>query len=52
MTNNTLGGDLSPTTVQGLKYSLMVLVYLFVRDLIKYALPLAKMYISDKLKVD
>ena len=49
MTGADLGGDLK-STVQGLKYSLMVLVYLCIRDLFKYALPLIKVVISEKLK--
>lgn len=38
------------STVQTIKYSLMVLVYLCIRDVLKYALPLIKVFIADKLK--
>jgi hypothetical protein len=43
------GTDLD-STVQTIKYSLFVLVYLCIRDVVKYALPLIKAFIADKLK--
>jgi hypothetical protein len=41
--------DLS-STIQTMKYSLLVLVYLCIRDVVKYAVPLIKVFIADKLK--
>jgi len=38
------------STLQGLQYSLMVLVYLCIRDLIKYTIPLIKALIEEKVK--
>jgi hypothetical protein len=49
MTGADLGKDLN-STVQGLKYSLVVLVYLCIRDVFKYAVPLVKDLITKKLK--
>jgi hypothetical protein len=49
MTGADVGKDLS-STIQGLKYSLVVLLYLCVRDVLKYAMPLVKNLISEKLK--
>jgi hypothetical protein len=49
MTGADVGGNLN-STMQGLKYSLMVLVYLCIRDVLKYAVPLVKALISEKLK--
>jgi hypothetical protein len=46
----TLHNDDLTSTVQTIKYSLVVLVYLCFRDVIKYAIPLIKAYIADKLK--
>jgi hypothetical protein len=37
-------------TIQTIKYSLLVLVYLCIRDVVKYAVPLIKVFIADKLK--
>lgn len=38
------------STIQTIKYSLLVLIYLCVRDLLKYAVPLLKLFIAEKLK--
>ena len=49
----TSGGTQSlDSTVQTIKYSVLVLVYLCIRDVIKYAMPLIKAFIADKLKTD
>ena len=38
------------STIQTIKYSLLVLVYLCIRDVFKYAVPLIKIFIAEKLK--
>jgi len=50
MTSSTDGSQSLESTVQTIKYSLMVLIYLGIRDVMKYAVPLIKAFIADKLK--
>lgn len=50
MTSSLQGSQDLTSTIQTIKYSLMVLVYLCIRDVVKYAVPLIKVYIADKLK--
>jgi hypothetical protein len=50
MTSSTDGSQSLESTVQTIKYSLMVLIYLGFRDVMKYAVPLIKAFIADKLK--
>lgn len=50
MTSSLQGSQDLTSTIQTIKYSLMVLVYLCIRDVLKYAVPLIKVYIADKLK--
>lgn len=50
MTSSTEGSQSLESTVQTIKYSLIVLIYLGFRDVIKYAVPLIKAFIADKLK--
>jgi hypothetical protein len=50
MTRSTDGSQSLESTVQTIKYSLMVLIYLGIRDVMKYAVPLIKAFIADKLK--
>lgn len=50
--NATLVKSSSFDSFDGIRYSIFVLFYLCVRDLIKYAVPLLKHYIQEKLRVD
>jgi len=50
MTSSTDGSQSLESTVQTIKYSLIVLIYLGIRDVMKYAVPLIKAFIADKLK--
>lgn len=50
MTSSVDGSQSLDSTVQTIKYSLMVLIYLGIRDIMKYAVPLIKAFIADKLK--
>jgi hypothetical protein len=50
MTGSVDGTQDLSSTIQTIKYSLLVLVYLCIRDVLKYALPLVKVFISEKLK--
>lgn len=50
MTSSLQGSQDLTSTIQTIKYSLMVLIYLCIRDVVKYAVPLIKVYIADKLK--
>ena len=40
------------TSFDGIRYSMFVMLYLCVRDVLKYAIPLVKLYISKQLKID
>jgi hypothetical protein len=50
MTGNLQESQDLAGTIQTIKYSLLVLVYLCIRDVVKYAVPLIKVFIADKLK--
>jgi hypothetical protein len=50
MTSSVDGSQDLSSTIQTIKYSLLVLVYLCIRDVVKYAVPLIKVFIAEKLK--
>jgi hypothetical protein len=50
MTGSVDGTQDLSSTIQTIKYSLLVLIYLCIRDVLKYALPLVKVFIAEKLK--